>query len=140
MSQWAHTEVQESLFKNKKNVLNCKSNWTLKQITQRGCSVTILGDIQNLTQPWPALVDSALSSNFGLSSFQSCLPASAFLCFCELSLFECLASRLQSPSLRHLVCTSFRAVNIKVKVPSLINGKRLMSPVANFICLSMRVT
>lgn len=43
----AQIEIQETLFKHKKNLVYCKGGQTMA--AHRGCRVSILGDIQNLT-------------------------------------------------------------------------------------------
>ena len=62
--QWAQVETQEIPFKHKKTLFYCDGDQTLEQITQRGCGVFILGDIQNPaghSPEQPALADPVLS-------------------------------------------------------------------------------
>ena len=56
-------------------LIYCKRDWTMEQVTQRDCGVSILGDIQNPAGPepgpeQPGLVDSALSIWGGLDYLQ----------------------------------------------------------------------
>jgi len=46
--QWAKTEMHEIPSEHKKVLRYCEEIQTLEQVAQRGCGVSILGDIKNL--------------------------------------------------------------------------------------------
>jgi len=43
--QWAQTEAQEIPSKHQKRFVCCEVGWAVAQAVQRGCGVSILGDI-----------------------------------------------------------------------------------------------
>lgn len=53
----AQIEIQEMPFKHKKRVFYCESHWTLKQVAQRACGISTLGDVQKNSRydPWQLL-------------------------------------------------------------------------------------
>lgn len=132
-----YTMKNEKVYFKIRKLLTCKSDWTRlsREVTEsRSLEIFKIWVYTTLTcsrRPCP-------EQQFWTEQFQDAFPKSAFLHFCELSLFECSVSRLQSTCLRHPVYPSFSAVDGKVKGLSLINRMMLMSPVANFTCLSTR--
>lgn len=71
----------------KKNLFYCKGDWTLDQVAQKGCGVSIPTDIQSATGHCPvqpcAPVKACLSSEFGLDDLQQSLPTAAILWFSD---------------------------------------------------------
>lgn len=47
MRQQAQKKTQKIQFKHRKKNFNHESGWTLTQVAQRSCEVSILGDIKN---------------------------------------------------------------------------------------------
>lgn len=69
----------------RRNVFFCADGQTLAQVAQRGCWVSLLGELQNPIWHGPgqfALGDSALSKRVVLDELWSCFLTSAALCFC----------------------------------------------------------
>lgn len=66
-------EIQEIQFKHKKKLFYHEGGQTLAQVAQRGCGITILGDIQNSTGQGP-------EQGIGLNDLQMSLPTSTTLC------------------------------------------------------------
>lgn len=68
--------------RHKQKYLYCEDEGALKQVAQKGCDVSILGNFQNLTRHDPeqcALADFTLKKGAGLTGLQRSLPTSAIL-------------------------------------------------------------
>lgn len=73
-----NTEIQEIQFKHKITLIYYQGGQTREQVAQRGCGVTIPGNIENPTQHSPgqtAPADPALNRGVALDELQLSLPA-----------------------------------------------------------------
>jgi len=92
-------ETQEIQFKHKKKLFYQKGGQTLGQVAQRGCDITILGDIQNATgqgpERWVGLDDlqtSLLTSTTLCNSVSGTFPSLGCSTTCSQSVPGCYSS------------------------------------------------